>query len=122
MQKVIDYVKKNKKIIIVVLLIAILIGTVYLIDKGKGKGSHTSSTASSAVKSDTELKLTDILSSIAGVGSTDVMVTENEGKIIGVVIVCEGADNLMTRSNIINAVSTALNIDKKIIAIYSLTE
>lgn len=117
MQKVIDYVKKNKKIIIVVLLIAILIGTVYLIDKGSK--SHTSTVNSS--KSDMEIKLTGILSNIEGVGNTDVMITENDGKILGVVIVCEGANNLMTRSNILNAVSTALNIDKKIIAIYSLT-
>lgn len=119
MRKVIDYVKKNKKIIIVVLLIAILIGTVYVIDKGRS--SRTSSTAVASAKSDTELKLKGILSSIEGVGNTDVMITENEGKIIGVVIVCEGANNLMTRSNILNAVSTVLDIDKKIIAIYSLT-
>ena len=119
MRTVIDYVKKNKKIIIVVLLIAILIGTVYLIDKGKG--SKSSTTINYSAKSETEQKLTGILSSIEGVGKTDVMITEEEGKIVGVVIVCEGADNLMTRSNILNAVSTALNIDKKIIAIYSLT-
>ena len=119
MRKVIDYVKKNKKIIIVVLLIAILIGTVYVIDKGKG--SHTSATFTSSARSETELKLMGILSNIDGVGNTDVMITEEDGKIVGVVIVCEGADHLMTRSNILNAVSTALNIDKKIIAIYSLT-
>ena len=118
MRKVIDYVKKNKKIIIVVLLLAVLIGTVYIIDKGKSK---TTSTVASSAKSETEVKLTGILSNIDGVGKTDVMITEEEGKIVGVVIVCEGADNLMTRSNILNAVSTALNIDKKNIAIYSLT-
>ena len=119
MRKVIDYVKKSKKIIIVVLLIAILIGTVYIIDKGRG--SNASSVAANSGKSETELRLKSILSSIDGVGSTDVMITEDEGEIIGVVIVCEGADNLMTRSNILNAVSTVLNVDKKIIAIYSLT-
>ena len=118
MRKVIDWVKKNKKIIIVVLLLAILIGTVYIIDKSKSK---TQSTSAYSAKSATELKLTEILSSIDGVGRTDVMITEEEGKIVGVVIVCEGADNLMTRNDILNAVSTALNINKKIIAIYSLT-
>ena len=118
MRKVIDYVKKNKKIIIVVLLLAVLIGTVYVIDKGKAK---TASTVANSAKSETEVKLTGILSNIDGVGRTDVMITEEEGKIVGVIIVCDGADNLMTRSNILNAVSTALNIDKKIIAIYSLT-
>ncbi len=119
MRKVIDYVKENKKIIIVVLLIAVLIGTVYLIDKGK-RSSSQSATVNSA-KSQTEVKLTGILKSIEGVGNTDVMITEEEGKIIGVVIVCEGANNLMTRSSILNVVSTALNVDKKIIAIYSMT-
>ena len=118
MRKVIDYVKENKKIIIVVLLIVILIGAVFLIDKGK-KTSSTS--AVNSEKSATEVKLTGILSNIEGVGNTDVMITENEGEILGVVIVCEGANNIMTRSNILNAVSTALNIDKKIIAIYSMT-
>lgn len=118
MRKVIDYVKENKKIIIVVLLIVILIGAVYIIDKGQ-KSSSTSS--GNTQKSETEVKLTGILSNIEGVGNTDVMITENEGEILGVVIVCEGANNIMTRSNILNAVSTALNIDKKIIAIYSMT-
>ena len=119
MRKVIDYVKANKKIIIVVLLIVILIGAVFIIDKGKKTDTNTF--AGSTEKSATEVKLTGILRSIEGVGNTDVMITENEGKILGVVIVCEGADNIMTRSNILNAVSTALHIDKKIIAIYSLT-
>ena len=119
MRKVIDYVKENKKIIIVVLLIAILIGAVYLIDKSKKTTSYTAST--NTQKSATEIKLSGILSNIEGVGNTDVMITENDGEILGVVIVCEGANNLMTRSNILNAVSTALKIDKKIIAIYSMT-
>ena len=119
MRKVIDYVKENKKIIIVVLLIVILIGTVYFINKGKKTSSGSSS--ASAEKSDTEVKLTGILRNIEGVGNTDVMITENDGQIMGVVIVCEGANNIMTRSNILNAVSTALNIDRKIIAIYSMT-
>ena len=119
MRKVIDYVKQNKKIIIVVLLIVILIGAVYLIDKSKKPSKDT--TAVSSQKSATEIKLTGLLSNIQGVGNTDVMITENEGEILGVVIVCEGANNIMTRNNILNAVSTALNIDKKIIAIYSMT-
>ena len=119
MRKVIDYVKEHKKIIVVVLLIAILIGAVYIIDKSKNSSSLT--TITNTAKSETELKLTGILSNIEGVGKTDVMITESNGEILGVVIVCEGANNIMTRSNILNAVSTALNIDKKLIAIYSMT-
>ncbi|MDE5729195.1 MAG: hypothetical protein K2I20_03365 [Clostridia bacterium] len=118
MRKVLDYVKDNKKIIIVVALIIILIGAVYLINVGaKGKGNSSSV---SAEKSPAETKLTSILSSIEGVGATDVMITETDGKIAGVVIVCEGANNIMVKNDILNAVATALNIDKKIIAIYSM--
>ena len=118
MRKVLDFVNANKKIIIVAVLIAILICAVYFINKKEDK---TASTSVSPQKSSTELKLTSILGSIEGVGATDVMVTESDNRIVGVVIVCEGANNIMTKNNILNAVSTALNIDKKIIAIYSMT-
>ncbi len=117
MRKVLNFVNDNKKIIIVVVLIIILIGTIYFLNKSSGK---TQSATNLANKSQTEVKLTSILSSIEGVGTTDVMINESEGDILGVVIVCEGANSLMTRSNILNAVSTALNIDKKLIAIYSM--
>ncbi len=118
MRKVIDYVKENRKIIIVVLLIVLLIGAVYFINKSKKTTQQISESYSE--KSETEAKLIGILANIEGVGNTDVMITENDGEILGVVIVCEGANNLMTRSNILNAVSTALCINKQIIAIYSL--
>ena len=118
MRKVVDYVKEHKKIIIVVLLIVLLIGAVYLFNKSQ---KTTSTSIGNYSKSATEVKLTNILSNIEGVGDADVMITENDGEILGVVIVCEGANNIMTRNNILNAVSTALNIDKTIIAIYSMT-
>ncbi len=118
MRKVLNFVNDNKKIIIVVILIIVLVGTIYFINKFQEDG-NTKQTVT-AQKSAAEVKLTGILSSIEGVGATDVMINEGENGILGVVIVCEGANNLMTRNDILNAVSTALNIDKKIIAIYSM--
>lgn len=117
MRRVLNYVKDNRKIIIVVVLIIILVGTIYFINKGT---KDNSSAAVSTEKSPAEVKLTSILSSIEGVGATDVMITESDGAIKGVVIVCEGANNIMVKSDILNAAATALNIDKKIIAIYSM--
>lgn len=119
MRKVIDYVKENKKIIIVVLLIVVLISAVYLIDKRSKKSS--TATVSLSEKTASEKKLCEILSRIEGVGSTDVMINESENQILGVVIVCEGADNIMTRNRILNAVSIALNVNKNLIAIYSMS-
>ena len=118
MRKALDWVKENKKIVIAVALIVIILCALYFINKGSQ--SQTAATVFTQEKSATEQKLINILSSMDGVGTTDVMVNERDGEITGVVIVCRGADNIMTRNNILNAVSTALNIDKKIIAIYSM--
>lgn len=118
MRKALDWVKENKKIIIAVVLLIIILSALYFINKGTQ--SPTAATNSTQEKSATEQKLISILSNMDGVGTTDVMINEREGVITGVVIVCRGADNIMTRNNILNAVSTALNIDKKIIAIYSM--
>ena len=117
MRKVLNFVKDNKKIIIVVVLIIILVGTIYLLS---GNGNRATQSTNVTARSPTEIKLNEILSSIDGVGATEVMVNEGKEGILGVVIVCEGANNIMTRNNLLNAVSTALNIDKKIIAIYSM--
>ena len=119
MRKVLDFVKANKKIIIVVVMIIILVGTVYFINKS-AEGKAASTVSSFEGKSETEIKLMKILSSIEGVGETEVMINEGKDGIEGVVIVCKGADNIMTKNNILNAVSTALNVDKKNIAIYSM--
>ena len=117
MRKVLDFVKSNKAVIIIVVLIIVLVGTIYFTGKSEEKGK-TYNTISTVTKTDTELRLEKLLSSIDGVGDTEVMVRETDGKISGVVIVCQGAESITTKNNILNAVSVALNIDKKNIAIY----
>lgn len=118
MRRVLDFVNENKKIIVVVVLIIILVGTIYFIG-GLGK-EESSGVSATTDKSATELKLTSILSAIDGVGATEVMINETNEQITGVIIVCEGADRIMVRNDILNAVSTALNIEKSIIAIYAM--
>lgn len=118
MNKLIDLVKKNKKLIIVSAVIIILILIVYIINV---QSQTSQSVGGFAQKTQTELKLASILSSIDGVGDADVMINESEGVITGVVIVCDGADNIMVRNDIINAVSTALSVKRSAIAIYSMT-
>lgn len=117
MRKLFDYVKNNKKIIIAVALLIVLIFAVFLINKSN---KPSSTTAALTEKSATEVKLCDILMSIDGVGEADVMINESENGILGVIIVCDGADNIMVRNDILNAVSTALGVQKSAIAIYSM--
>lgn len=111
-----EWFKEKKKIIVVVALIALLILVVFLFF---GTGGEESALGDYS-QSDAEVRLTALLERIDGVGDTEVMITEDEGVVTGVVIVCEGADRIMVRNDILNAVSTALNINKNIIAIYSM--
>ncbi len=117
MRRVLDFVKDNKKIVIVIVLIVVLIAIIYFI---KRSDSDSLETYAVAEKSATEAKLTTILSSIDGVGETDVMINESDGTIKGVIIVCEGADRIMVRNDILNAVATALNVDRSLIAVYAM--
>ncbi|MCD8040431.1 MAG: hypothetical protein LUF82_02830 [Clostridia bacterium] len=110
-----DFLKEKKKLILVILLIILLAAAVFIF---YGDKEEQTSTASSMTE--TESKIANVLSAMDGVGEVEVLVTETEGEITGVVIVCEGADSILVRNNILNAVSTALNINKNIIAIYSM--
>lgn len=115
MKKAIEFIKANKSLAVIILLVIALIVIVAVFYDG-GDGDESVGGA----KSSTEIKLESILSDIDGVGESSVLVTEGDDGIEGVVIVCSGADNIMTRNNIINAVATALNIQKNIIAVYAM--
>ena len=119
MKKAIDFLKQNKSaLIVLVLLIALIIIAVSL--NGNKHSALTSTAGSTQNKSVTEIKLEQILSEIKGVGQAEVMINESEEGIEGVIIVCSGANNLMTRNDILKAVTTALNVKGNNIAIYAM--
>lgn len=64
-----------------------------------------------------ETKLERMLSEIDGVGRLSLYISESDEGTKGVVIVCEGANNIAVRLEILNAVATALNIPKGCISI-----
>lgn len=116
MTKVKSLFKRYKNIIIVLALLIIFIGIAVIFF-----GNSTQSlTVNNSSRSETETKLIRILSEIEGVGKAEVMVNEGKSGIEGVVIVCEGANNIMIRNDVINAVKIALNIDKNNIAVYAM--
>ena len=107
---------RYKKIIIISVLLVMLIAiAVFLFG-----GSSQSLTVNSSARSETETKLVRILSEIEGVGKAEVMVTEGKDGVEGVIIVCEGANNIMTRNDVINAVKVALNTQINNIAVYAM--
>ena len=116
MTKVSAVFKRYKRVIIISVLLALLIAIAIILFGG----SSQSLTVNSSARSETETKLMRILSEIEGVGKAEVMVTEGENGVEGVIIVCEGANNIMTRNDVINAVKVALNTDINNIAVYAM--
>ena len=73
--------------------------------------------------SELENKLCAILSKIKGVGNINAYVNEDDqGEVIGAVLVFEGADSLSVRMDVLNATACALGISQKEIVIYKMTK
>lgn len=117
MSKVKSFINRYKKIIIVSGLLVLLIAVAIILFGGSSQSFNVNS---SSTRTETELKLLRILSEIDGVGKAEVMITEGDEGVEGVVIVCEGANNIMTRNDVINAVKVALNVEKNNIAVYAM--
>lgn len=117
MTKVKNFISRYKRTIIISGLLVLLIAVAILLF---GNSSQSLTVNSSLTRSETEAKLIRILSEIEGVGKAEVMVNEGEDGVEGVVIVCEGANNIMTRNDVINAVKVALKVDKNKIAVYAM--
>ena len=121
MKKAVEFLKQNKNaVIVLVLLVALIIIAASLNGNIGFLSSSTEVNASTENKSETEIKLQRILSEIDGVGKAEVMISEGADGIEGVIIVCDGADNLMTRNDILKAVSTLLKVKANNIAIYAM--
>ncbi|MDE6550197.1 MAG: hypothetical protein K2M44_01685 [Clostridia bacterium] len=111
--------------VIIVIAVCIIAVLIYL---GVSKGIKSSDTvfkpydevnvSSGDDKAD---RLTEILSSMSGVGSCKVMLTYGDNDVVeGVVIVAEGADNTQTKLRIIDAVSALLKVDSGCVKIYKM--
>lgn len=120
MKKLLEFVKSQKRIILIAVLLIAFVLLGFLLYGSKNKVTATGS--ADAGKTVTEVKLTRILTGIDGVGKAEVMINEGNDGVAGVLIVCEGANSIMTRNDILNAVSTALNVNKNNIAIYAMNK
>ena len=57
-----------------------------------------------------EERLARVLSQIAGAGQVEVLVTEGEQGVVGVLVVADGAQELSVRTELMRAAMTALDV------------
>lgn len=128
--------KKLKSIKHIEIILAVLFGLIVLLVYFSSTNALTSSTNSttsslsgvSAYTAEIEQKLENLLCKIDGAGSVEVMVmcednikleTDTVPKLIAVVIVSSGADNVFVKLNIIRAVQALMNLDTANIEVLS---
>jgi stage III sporulation protein AG len=94
----------------------------------------TEYTEETAVATEEEIRLEEILSQMKGVGDTNVMITyqsveetdtvftsesnKNDRKVEGVIVASEGAGDIIIKSNIIDAVATVFNIPASNVVVF----
>ena len=101
-----------------VLLLAVL-ALVLVVAAWKIFYKDESKDALSAVQaSESEEKVGRLLREIEGVGEANVMICETEDGVTGVVVVCEGANDLQVIMNVREAVAAALGTEEKAVKIY----
>ena len=115
---------KNIKIIIGLIIVAALILT-YGYAKDSSQNTKVDNNSAeytiAADYTEDEKKLADILSDINGIGKTKVMIScDTDDKILGVIVVAEGAENPLSEMQIRHAVITALKIDYNSVEVFSM--
>lgn len=107
---------KNLQIIVVIFIIAVSL-IIYSTVMTHTNTKTTESTVSSVMTSD-EQRLSAILSNIVGAGKVDAMITTDNGKITGVLIIADGADDITVRLRLLDATATALGVSKNIVNVF----
>lgn len=108
---------KNLQIIVVIFIIAVALIIYSTVMTGKSAKSSDSVGVSSVQTSD-EQRLSAMLSNLVGAGNVETMITECDGKITGVLVIAEGADDITVRLRLIDATATALGVSKNIVNVF----
>ena len=105
---------KHAKDIIWIALLALAL----LIASWKIFGAEDNTAEFTSAMSDTEIKISRLLTEISGVGQASVMICETEEGAQSAVVVCEGAKDLQVIMDVREAVAAALGMDEKSVKIY----
>lgn len=79
-------------------------------------------TSASLSHTEEELRLSALLGQIDGVGEAEVMITSEDGKAVSAIVVCHGADSILTRIRVIDVTVTALGVERGNVLVYCRTQ
>lgn len=106
---------KNIQIIVAIFIIAIGLIIYSSVMTARRDGADVSA----SVMTSEEQRLSNILSSIDGAGKVETMITSQDGEIVGVIVIAEGANSITVRLKLLDAAATALGVSKQIVNVYS---
>ncbi len=106
--------KGTKNIQIVVAIFIIAVALIIYSGVAASKEKKTDQT----VMTSEETRLSAILSKVDGAGEVETMISSSDGKIVGVLVLAEGADSISVRIRLLEAAACALGVDKNIVSVY----
>ncbi|GEM_PF-5820876 len=115
MQTLSAMLKQKPKVILFALLLLglVLVLASYLLPK-----EEPVSASSLRTQSETEERLSVVLSEIEGAGNVEVLLTEDETGVIGAIIVAEGGEKLTVQIDLIRACCAALQLPAEAVSVF----
>ena len=102
---------KNISIIVVTIIIALALLIYSSVDKEDSRVNDMD---------DEEMRLSAVLSEIEGAGKVTTMIVREDGKVKGVLVIAEGADDISVMLKLLNATSTVMGVDRSVVEVYEM--
>jgi stage III sporulation protein AG len=102
---------KNISIIVVIIIIALALLIYSSVDKEDSRVNDMD---------DEEMRLSAVLSEIEGAGKVTTMIVREDGKVKGVLVIAEGAEDISVMLKLLNATSTVMGVDRSVVEVYEM--
>jgi stage III sporulation protein AG len=102
---------KNISIIVVTIIIALALLIYSSVDKEDSRVNDMD---------DEEMRLSAVLSEIEGAGKVTTMIVREDGKVKGVLVIAEGAEDISVMLKLLNATSTVMGVDRSVVEVYEM--
>ena len=111
---------KNIRLIAAIFIIAVALIIYSNVAADRAAADRTAGAPETSMDSD-ESRLAGILEGLEGVGRVETMITRGEdGEVVGIIVIAEGAEDIATRLRLLSAVTTAMGVDKQIVNVYTM--